>query len=727
MSGSGTEADPYLITSAAEFYGFAKIIQASSGYSWHTNYAGKYVSLTTNIDLNNKPWYPISWISASNTANWRDNTYTHEHSFKGTFLGNGHTITNVVAPVIYSPFHSYTGFSLFGYLAVKERMSTAITIKDLNIDIVLNSSYIPQLYGGLFSYVYGSYLSNTNPLKIENVNVNYIINGSCSLYFCPESTSDCISVPVFGGLIGYSSTTNPSCILISNCNVTYSGKIVFSNPDNYQVLIGGLAGVFRGTITNCTVSAFDVQFLNYDQGSDNIFLGGLVGDSMSGAILERNYVNASFTLEEGNTKSVEDSCYMGGLIGRGPGVSGRIKENYVEVSLHAKYLQNVRMGGLVAIYEQPSTVCNNNLVQGTIDYYSSGLASNNDYNNVGGLVGDDNGWLRNNGHTGEYWISGITDEYGGEAGFYNNISNVSLQDLGGSLDNRVGGVIYGYYGSAQGNNIYNTSKYSVRASTSVNYTYGATTDDNMKLASTYADWSDFDTYWIINPKINDGYPMLRAFVDIALVTGFDGSGTEADPYLIKTYQDLLGMASYYNTNDKLETDVYWQLANDINVSVDANGLPIHFTPICYNKEFDGYFDGNGKTISGLLIDNQYEYTGLFGTIGANHWVKNLTVKGNIYWDQAYAVGGVAGRVMDGGYLQNCKFDGNIIGVLNTKQSTETNGVIGKYGINGAIDCTATYTDLKYAKIGGTTDAPTYTYYLYDWAQITTNLYDRQVS
>lgn len=88
---------------------------------------------------------------------------------------------------------------------------------------------------------------------------------------------------------------------------------------------------------------------------------------------------------------------------------------------------------------------------------------------------------------------------------------------------------------------------------------------------------------------------------------------------------------------------------------------------------------------------------------------------------------MAGRVLAGGYLQNCHFEGNIIGVLNTKPSTENNGVVGKFEINGALDCTATYADLKYAKIGGTSDAPTYTYYLYDWARITTSLYNKKVA
>lgn len=117
---------------------------------------------------------------------------------------------------------------------------------------------------------------------------------------------------------------------------------------------------------------------------------------------------------------------------------------------------------------------------------------------------------------------------------------------------------------------------------------------------------------------------------------------------------------------------------------------------------------------------------MFGTIASGSYVKNLTVNGTIYWDQTYAVGGVAGRVMAGGYLQNCVFNGNIIGVLNTKSSTECHGVVGKYEIGGANNCSATYIELKYAKIGGTTTAPTYTYYLYDWSQITTRLYNSLV-
>lgn len=735
LAGSGTEDDPYLITSAAEFYGFAKIIQSG------TNYSGEYVSLTTDIDLNNKPWYPISWVAFSNSANYKDSSYKQSHSFHGTFLGNGHTITNYVfeTPVYgTTSTSSMTGSALFGYLTLLS--GEKVTIKDLNIDIVLSDKTISKHCAGLFSVVECE--SGSSILTLENINVNYIISGTANLTFLQQKydySTNGLSVlysNTFGGLVGIGWINNNynTCqsIIITNCDITYSGKIVFNSgylpysSEKYVTYIGGLAGCLAGSVKNCNISGFEVEFATVNQRTSNAAVAGCVGYAQP-AKFEGNCVNASLSLQKNSIPVVTNHQYLGGIVARGTSVV--CVNNYVEADIQSQSLQCVSIGGLVG--EASLELAHDNLVQGNIGYYSSALESNSDLNYIGSIgkvsLSSDKCNITGFWTTGLDYLGGLT----GRVGIYNNICNASIQDLGGNLYNVVGGLTVdtgsGEY-SAQGNNIYNSANYSVRESTYKNYTDGETSDANVKLASTYADWIDFDNYWVINPKINNGYPMLKQFGDIAKVTGFDGSGTEANPYLIKTYQDLSGMASYYNDNTVFEqSNIYWQLANDIDVSVDANGLPIHFTPICYNKEFDGYFDGNSKTISGLLIDNQYEYAGLFGTIASSHWVKDLTVTGNVYWDEAYAVGGVAGRVMAEGYLQNCRFEGDIIGVLNTKTSTETNGVVGRNEINGAIDCTAQYIDLKYAKIGGTADAPTYTYYLYDWAQMTTSLYNRKVA
>ena len=457
-------------------------------------------------------------------------------------------------------------------------------------------------------------------------------------------------------------------------------------------------------ISDCTVSEMSMNFPESYLGNvDTFYFGGIVGRA-SKTTITNCWANA-YVIDQDH----DMTKYIGGIVGYGKGicVEDCFFDGSLEISIEQKY--EYYLGGIVGyVDEGSSTMICNNLFQGSLQYYRD--ASGKSWSNAtGGIVGAFNrypGTLKNN-------ISNGTMK--------NKLTSVGLVYAAGVCagSNTPTGI---------SSNVYNSGKMTIISNPqNPNYAKtGATTDANMKLASTYASWENFDEHWVINSNINNGYPMLRKFIPVAQVTGFAGSGTEADPYLIKTQQDLLGMSSYYNNNPLVEENVYWRLVNNIGMSTNANGLPIHFTPICYNKEFDGYFDGNNKTISGLLIDNQYAYTGLFGTISANHYVKDLTVTGNIYWDQAYAVGGVAGRVMTGGYLQNCTFTGNIIGVLNTKTSTECHGVVGNYGIGGAIDCSATYKDIKYAKISGTAESPTYTYYLYDWAQINTNLYDRRV-
>ncbi|MBO4936739.1 MAG: hypothetical protein J6C90_00250, partial [Clostridia bacterium] len=152
-------------------------------------------------------------------------------------------------------------------------------------------------------------------------------------------------------------------------------------------------------------------------------------------------------------------------------------------------------------------------------------------------------------------------------------------------------------------------------------------------------------------------------------------------YQIKTTTDMQNMASYYNEYSSID-EYYWILVNDIDISTDANGLTINWTPIGYEggvvSGFNGHFDGNGKTISGLTITEQYENVGLFGRMSNNATITNLSVAGTINWDQATNVGGIAGFMADGAMLTNCTFTGTIIGYLNSGNYAVVGGLAGKY-------------------------------------------------
>lgn len=583
--------------------------------------------------------------------------------FQGNFDGNEHTIGNIHSADRAIDSTTGVGPGIGLFVGINAK-SNNVVIKNLSIT---NRRY--SIKGWMIYTLDVGCLTSTitavtgYKALIENVTVyDSVINHSSRIGGAAQRI----------GFIAAAATGN---VEITNCH-----SIDNQNPSSYyRQIVGGIVGEISGgvKVTQCTSNvSIDVRSATSSSGSTYSGAGGIVGLIVQNSSLTTpNVISDCYSTATITGNMTYNSIYpIGGIIG---GIT-RVSNNTTVVSLNSSVA--------------------NNLFQGKISItFASGVKL---FANIGGILG----------------LS-----YDSSAKISNNISNATI------TSSHYGGVVSTAQSNTYSNNAYNTSKTATLGNTATAVqSHGATSDTNMKNSSTFSSWTDFANHWVMQGNINDGYPMLKCFLEIAKVTGFDGAGTSASPYLIKTHQNLMGMASYYNDNALTEPDVYWKLVNNLDMSKDAKNILTHFVPIAHSVEFTGYFDGNGKTISGLLIDNQYKYTGLFGTIASNHYVKNLTVKGNIYWDQAYAVGGVAGRVLAGGYLQNCNFEGKIIGVLNTKSSTECNGVVGIYTIGGAIDCSATYADLKYAKIGGTSTSPTYTYYLYDWARITTKLYNKAV-
>ena len=138
----------------------------------------------------------------------------------------------------------------------------------------------------------------------------------------------------------------------------------------------------------------------------------------------------------------------------------------------------------------------------------------------------------------------------------------------------------------------------------------------------------------------------------------DGEGTTADPYIIATADDLYEFAIKVNEGDNTACAV---LTADITLPIDKN-----WTPIGKDKDhmYNGTFDGDGHTITGLSVDIQSDdtiFAGLFGYIGAGGTIKNLgladskiTCSGN----RVYA-GGVCG--WNYGTIENCYNTGDVSG------------------------------------------------------------------
>lgn len=122
----------------------------------------------------------------------------------------------------------------------------------------------------------------------------------------------------------------------------------------------------------------------------------------------------------------------------------------------------------------------------------------------------------------------------------------------------------------------------------------------------------------------------------------EASGSEDDPYLISTVQDMIDFADKINRGNN--ADKYYKLTADI----DLGGMD--WTPVgMLVKPFRGIFDGNGKKITGLNVTDSGDFLGLFGyNLGT---IKNLTVSGCVTntstskseeHGDADFVGGVAG-------------------------------------------------------------------------------------
>ena len=158
-------------------------------------------------------------------------------------------------------------------------------------------------------------------------------------------------------------------------------------------------------------------------------------------------------------------------------------------------------------------------------------------------------------------------------------------------------------------------------------------------------------------------------------------------YAIGSPEELAWFANKVNSRD---TAISAVLTADIDLNYKA------WTPIGKDSvaAFDGVFDGNGHSISGISVSSKM-YAGLFGVIDVGT-VKNLVIENskiNGYYVKGYYyysyVGGVAGYANSGSSIQNVTNRASIIAATN-KPSSGTSylymgGIVG-YARGEIISC-----------------------------------------
>jgi len=386
--------------------------------------------------------------------------------------------------------------------------------------------------------------------------------------------------------------------------------------------VGSLVGLFIGEkITNCYVLDGTVTGKKY--------VGGLVGWNYWSSIINC-YATGSVT---GNTD-------VGGLVGYNG--TGTVSNCYSTVSVSGNY----QVGGLVGYNDLACIVSN--------CYAGSTVVGKSE---VGGLVGNNAGTISNCYATGD--ISG-NDYAGGLVGFfYGTITSsysVGSVSSSGFLQETVGGLVGDNYGGRVYCSFWDTQ------TSGQPWSAGGTgkTTAEMQMASTFIGWG-CDPVWTLDEGVD--YPRLwwenmpGETITTPSFLSMAGSGTEENPYLVHTPEELNAIGLF-----PCEWSKHFKLMANIDLG-SYTEEQFNITGVNYQNAFTGGFDGNRHTVSNFSYTTSRHriYIGFFGYIrGQNVEIKDLgLIDPNVNAGRGSHVGSLVGHLIDG-KITNCYIQGGTV-------------------------------------------------------------------
>jgi hypothetical protein len=398
FTGSGTEADPWLIATATDLDNVRHFVGEA--------HQDKHFRQTADIDLGVSPWHEgEGWIPIGNSID----------PFHGHYDGSGHEISNLV---IARDTIEYQG--LFGRnngtimnlgvvnAAVTDNGSRAGILVGLNDTGVIDNCYTSGTIqcdheagriGGLTGWNNGTIRNSSSAAAVHTTGVisgglTGSNSGGGTLINC-FATGEVIGTEDTGGLAGSSQVGGQ----VISCYAT--GEVSGTN------FTGGLIGIVRAETTTD-----DCYATGNVRGESSV--GGLVGYAID-ATIQNSFFSGT----------VESNNRVGGLAGYVSNTT--ISDCYSEGNIQAP---GNWVGGLVGI------IVNNSIVSGsfsTADVHAEGYS-------IGGLFGsmESNSSVENAYATGQ--VSGM-DWTGGLVGWVDE-SSIQTSFFSGSVEgeNRVGGL-----------------------------------------------------------------------------------------------------------------------------------------------------------------------------------------------------------------------------------------------------------------------------------------------
>ena len=168
-------------------------------------------------------------------------------------------------------------------------------------------------------------------------------------------------------------------------------------------------------------------------------------------------------------------------------------------------------------------------------------------------------------------------------------------------------------------------------------------------------------------------------LDRELPAGMTGKGTEAEPFVLKTADHL---AWFRDCVNECNTLVCAKIADDVKeidmstvchkADTEKQVAELSWTPIGnFDNNYQGTFDGNGKTISNLYINATSEFAGFFGYLAGGN-IKNITFDNAKVNSTGYYYTGILA-----GYAGSCIFENiKTLGNCSVEGKDITGGIAG---------------------------------------------------
>ena len=486
--------------------------------------------------------------------------------------------------------------------------------------------------------------------EIKGLNVNYTDDDSNSktagMFEKLDSTGKILSLAVSGSVKADGKINNVGGIVgttaagseIRFCRSNIDVKVDAANSTTNGMAYGGVAGKVQGAISNC----LNEGTITVDNIKNKCYIGGVAGYVGSAANLCWNTgsVNAS-----GTTKK---NIYTGGIVGYGAAtncynngsVTGATDKNkYVTggISGNGNVANSYNLGDVTGAEGSAYGISNRKGANSyylcklngkeTAKYVNSGAeqeitATTEDGKTVY-KVGDDVLVNVLNENRGTYieWIN--------KQDAPNNPVHITRWD--GSFEPGVEGVITLVYDPNGGEGAAVTEQQRVEGDTG-SFTIKSDTELGFKHENgTFLGWStnphaktednSYDAGKTVSVEKNKSLTLYAVWSPI-----WAGSGTEAAPYEIPDVGKLTALQTQVNENGFSYTGKWFRLTNNIDLNNEL------WTPIGIDAlhSFGGSLDGGGKTISGLKVETDRQWAGLFGSVRGTYGVpmtmRDLTLK-----------------------------------------------------------------------------------------------------